>query len=200
MKLPTFYLLTLLTPLVLSDPSPHSNKPISQLLSTAATLLSSGDLNGALDHFDAAIKRDPSNYLTLFKRGATYLSLGKSSQATADFDAVLAIKPGFEAALVQRAKLKAMVGEWGAAKRDYVLAGGKGAEVEEVEEAEAAMKAAEKAEKKAEWETCVAMSGRAIRTAKQVGELRARRARCRLARGDVYEAYVATAPARLYLG
>jgi DnaJ family protein C protein 3 len=97
--------------------------PISSLLASANAHLAKGETNDALTYYDVAISRDPNNYLTYFKRGATYLSLGRTVQATHDFDKVLEIKPGFEGALVQRAKIKAKNGEWDAAKKDFITHG-----------------------------------------------------------------------------
>ncbi|KAL7273351.1 hypothetical protein RUND412_003803 [Rhizina undulata] len=165
----------------------HSDTPVSSLLDSANALLAAGDMSAALDHFDAAVKRDPSNYLTLFKRGATYLSLGKSTQASADFDAVLSLKPDFEAALIQRAKLKAKVGDWDSAVADYRTAGGKLEEIEEVREAEKALADAEEAEKKGDWESCVSEVGKTISTASGMASARALRARCKLAKGEIFE-------------
>jgi DnaJ family protein C protein 3 len=181
-------LFSTLTP-VLAD-APDADLPVSSLVARADTLLQAGDKMGALDHFEAAIKKDPSNYLTLFKRGATYLALGKSTQASADFDAVLSLKPDFEAALLQRARLKAKAGEWEAAKTDYRKAAGKKArgEIEEIEGAAAAAEEARKAEKKKDWDKCAEQAGKAILVAPQVASLRSLRAKCRMQKGDVLEA------------
>jgi DnaJ family protein C protein 3 len=178
-------LLSALTP-VLAD-APDTDLPVSSLVARADTLLQAGDKIGALDHFEAAIRKDPSNYLTLFKRGATYLSLGKSTQASADFDAVLNLKPDFEAALLQRARLKAKAGEWEAAKKDYGKVGA-GREIAEIEDAQTAAEKARKAEKKKDWDACAEQAGKAILVAPQVAALRSLRARCRMQKGDVLEA------------
>ena len=73
---------TLLISLAAASEAPDASLPLQSLLESANALLAAGDTSGALNHFDAAIKKDPKNYLTLFKRGATYLSLGRSSQAS----------------------------------------------------------------------------------------------------------------------
>lgn len=179
--------LAALLSLTLAADLPDPSLPVSSLIASANALLAQGDMHGALDHFDAAIKKDPSNYLTIFKRGATYLSLGKSSQASADFDAVLSLKPDFEAALLQRAKLHARSGDWDAARRDY-RAAGRVEEVVELEAAEKAVVGATEAEKVGDWETCVQDAGTAIMVAQGMASLRSLRARCRLARGEVHEA------------
>lgn len=174
--------------LALSASDIPSDTPVSSLLSSANALLANGETNDALTYYDVAISRDPNNYLTYFKRGATYLSLGRTSQAQQDFDKVLSIKPGFEGALLQRAKIKSKNGEWDAAKKDYI-AGGKvsGTEMAELEEAQGAASLAADAAKKGNWEDCVAQSGVAIMVASRNLSLRQLRARCRFERGEVQE-------------
>ena len=86
-----------------------ADTPVSQLISTTNVNLAQGKAQDALTYFDVAIAKDPKNYLTIFKRGATYLSLGRNVQAGRDFDQVLVLKPGFEGALMQRAKLLSLI-------------------------------------------------------------------------------------------
>ena len=173
---------------VIADPDP--SLPVSSLVANADALLAAGDKHGALDHFDAAIRKDPANYLTLFKRGATYLSLGRPSQASADFDAVLSLKPDFEAALLQRARLKAKSGHWDSARSDYVGAGAEKNKlvIEDIDAAAVAAEAAREAEKKGDWDSCVEHAGTAILVGQAVPSLRSLRARCRIEKGDVPEA------------
>lgn len=162
--------------------------PVSTLLASAKRSLAQGSHNDALSYYDAAIKRDPSNYLSIFQRGAAYLALGRDIQATADFDKVLEIKPGFEAALVQRAKTKARKANWTAAKNDYLAAGKQDEqELAELEEAQGAAYLAEEAAKKGEWETCISQSGVSILVAGTALPLRQLRARCRFEHGDIQE-------------
>lgn len=162
---------------------------------SAASLIASGKAarargaNGeALAYFDAAISKDPSDYLTFFQRGVTHLSLGRNAQASADFDNVLKLKPGFEGALMQRAKIKAKNADWAAARQDYVALGNRAAaDLAQLEEAEGAAYLAAEAEKKQDWETCINQAGIAIMTAGTSLSLRQLRARCRLERGEVQE-------------
>ena len=164
-----------------------SDTPISSLLASANTHLAKGETNDALTYYDVAISRDPNNYLTYFKRGATYLSLGRTVQATQDFDKVLSIKPGFEGALVQRAKIKAKNGDWDAAKTDFIAHGNSEADLGELEEAKGAASLAIAAEKSGNWEECVTQSGVAIMVASKLLSLRKTRAHCRFERGEVQE-------------
>lgn len=162
--------------------------PVSSLISSAKSHLASGSPRDAILYFDAAVSQDPSNYITIYQRGAAYLSIGRNSQATSDFDRVLQLKPGFESALLQRAKLKTKSADWDGAKRDLEASGEQGqSELEELEEAHAAAIQAERAERQGDWETCVAQSGVAIMKASTALALRQMRARCRFERGEVLE-------------
>ena len=174
--------------LCLSPSEIPSDTPIASLVSSAKVNLAQGNANEALTYFDAAIARDPKNYLTIFQRGAAYLSLGRNAQASQDFDKVLSIRPDFEGALLQRAKLKSRNADWALAKEDYMKA--KKTESEEyaqLEEASRAAAAAADAEKKGDWEGCVSHAGTAIMVASTALSLRQLRARCRFERGEVLE-------------
>ncbi|KAM5440928.1 hypothetical protein MferCBS31731_004067 [Microsporum ferrugineum] len=163
--------------------------PVSSLLSSAKTHLANGSPKDALLYFDAAITKDPSNYLTIFQRGAAYLSLGRHSRAAEDFNQVLKLKPGFEGALLQRGKLRMRSGNWTGAKEDLEATGKPGeAELAQLHEAQAAVAHAEEADKKQDWATCVSQSSVAIMKAMGSAELRRLRAKCYLERGDIQEA------------
>ncbi len=169
---------------------PHisPDTPVASLKSSANTARAQGAYHDALSYFDAAIARDPSDYNTLFQRGATYLALGRNAQARADFDNVLKVEPNHTSALRQRAKIKARNADWIGAKEDYRTAGTKsGEELIELEEAEGAAYLAVEAEKKQDWEGCINQAGAAIMTASTALSLRQLRARCRFERGDVQE-------------
>ncbi|KAK4464208.1 hypothetical protein QBC42DRAFT_263655 [Cladorrhinum samala] len=161
-----------------------ADTPISSLLASAQTHLSKGETNDALVYYDAAIARDPSNYLTLFKRATTYLSLGRTSQATEDFEKVLTIKPTFEGAHAQLGKLRARAADWDAAKAHYKKAK-KSEEIEAVEAAQAAAKAAEAAAKAGNWDECIKQADDAILTANRAVALRELRVRCAFENGSV---------------
>ncbi|GME51103.1 and tpr domain protein [Neofusicoccum parvum] len=174
--------------LALSPSNIPADTPVSELISSANQQLAAGNAQDALTYFDAAVAKDPKNYLTIFKRGATYLSLGKNNQAQQDFDKVLSIKPDFEGALVQRAKLRSRHGDWAAARKDYETAGKKGgAEIAELEEAQGAATLAAEAEQKGDWDGCVTNAGIAVMVAAGNLDLRKMRARCRFEKGEVAE-------------
>ena len=181
-------LLTSPLALCLSPSEIPSDTPIASLISSAKSNLASGNANDALTYFDAAISRDPKNYLTIFQRGATYLSLGRNAKACQDFDRVLSIRPDFEGALFQRAKIKSRNAEWKGAKEDYNTAGKTGtSEIIQLEEAQGAALLAADAEKAGDWEGCVIHAGTAIMVASTALSLRHTRARCRFERGEVLE-------------
>lgn len=172
--------------------SPHdvpTDAPVSSLLNSAQSHLSRGEASEALVYYDAALARDPSNYLTLFKRATTYLSLGRTTQATDDFNKVLSIKPGFEGAHIQLARLRARIGDWDAAKAQFMAAnlGHEATEVKELENAKLAAAMASMAGEGEKWDECVGHAGTAIVVASRSPALRELRARCRFARGEVEE-------------
>ena len=169
-------------------PNIASDTPVASLKSSANAFRAQGAYQDALSYFDAAIVRDPSDYNTLFQRGATYLALGRNAQARADFDNVLKVEPGHTSALRQRAKIKARLADWTGAREDYDAAGTKsGEDITVLEEAEGAAYLAVEAEKKQDWEACINQAGVAIMTASTALSLRQLRARCRFERGDVQE-------------
>ncbi|RYO75645.1 hypothetical protein DL764_010370 [Monosporascus ibericus] len=163
--------------------------PISSLLSSAQSHLSKGETNEALTYYDAAIARDPNDYLTFFKRATTYLSLGRTSQATSDFNRVLDLKPGFEGAHLQLGKIKARNGDWGGAREQYILAKHKqdSEDYQKLIEAQGAARLAESAAASGNWDECTAQAGEAILIANRAANLRELRAKCRLGKGDVEE-------------
>ncbi|KAF6810453.1 DnaJ and TPR domain protein [Colletotrichum musicola] len=163
--------------------------PVSSLLSSAQAHLSKGQTSDALVYYDAAVARDPSNYLTLFKRATTYLSLGRTNQATEDFNKVLSLKPGFEGAHIQLAKIKAKTADWDGAREQYALArkDSTSPEVATLNEAQGAARLAEIAEKSGDWEACVSHVGEAVIVANRAISLREIRSRCRFQRGELEE-------------
>lgn len=166
-----------------------ADAPIPSLIASGKAARARGANSEALAYFDAAVSRDPSDYVTLFQRGATYLSLGRNAQAGADFDGVLKIRPGFEGALLQRAKIRARNADWAAAREDYVALGNKASEdLAQLDEAEGAAYLAFEAEKHQDWEACINQAGIAIMIAGTASSLRKLRAQCRLERGEIQEA------------
>ena len=175
--------------LCLSPSEIPSDTPVSSLVSSAKAHLAQGNANDALTYLDAAISRDPHNYLTIFQRGAAYLSLGRNDRASQDFDKVLVIRPDFEGALLQRAKIRSRNADWASAKADYVKAKRtESTDYAQLEIASGAEAFALKAEKEGQWEECISQAGTAIMVATTALSLRQTRARCRLEIGMVSEA------------
>ncbi|KAI1349264.1 DnaJ domain-containing protein [Xylaria sp. FL0043] len=164
-----------------------SDTPISSLLSSAQAHMARGETSEALAYYDAAIARDPSDYLTFFKRATTYLSIGRTSQATSDFNKVLQLKPGFEGAHLQLGRLKAKAADWDGAQEEYLLAKQKvdSPEFMKLVEARGAAKLAEAAAAAGNWEECVSQASEAILVASRAAHLRELRATCRFEAGEV---------------
>ncbi|KAL2862904.1 DnaJ and TPR domain protein [Aspergillus lucknowensis] len=162
--------------------------PLSSLIASAKTHLSSGSPREALTYLDEAISRDPDNYLTVFQRGAAYLSLGRRSQALSDFDRALQLKPDFEGALLQRARLRSNGADWLGAFSDLERAGKKStSEYKELQDARSAASRALDAEKNGDWETCISEASTAISKATASLSLRQTRAHCRFEKGELEE-------------
>lgn len=168
-----------------------SDTPVSALLASAQGHLSRGETSEALVYYDAAVGRDPNDYLTYFKRATTYLSLGRASQATDDFTKVLALRPGFEAAHLQLGKIRQRVADWDGAREQLRQVKGSATEAAEmlasIDEAENAAKAAEAAHGSQNWEECANQASVALMVASRAASLRKIRAVCRFARGEVEE-------------
>lgn len=177
------------TGIAISPQDIPSDLPVSSLLTSAQSHLSKGETHEALVYYDAAISRDPSNYLTLFKRGATYLSLGRTNQATDDFNRVLVLEPGFEGAHTQLARIKSKAADWDAALEEYMAANKspESPEVIELYEARGAAELAKAAADEGHWEDCVHHAGVAILVATRSPSLRELRSRCRFERGELEE-------------
>lgn len=177
-------------PAALASKSPtfSPDTPVSSLVASAKTHLSSGSPRDALVYLDAAISREPTNYLTVFQRGAAYLSLGRRSQAQDDFDRVLTLKPDFESALLQRARLRSNTADWLGAFNDLEKAGKKDSpEYKEFQRAKDAGVRALDAEKKGAWESCISEASTAITKASASLILRQSRAHCRFEQGQIEE-------------
>lgn len=165
-----------------------SDTPLSELISSAKAHLAQGSPRDAVIYFDAAVSRDPTNYITIFQRGAAYLSIGKNSQASSDFDRVLELKPDFEGALLQRSRLNARSAHWQEALQDLERAGKKSTDdYKELEAARDAATLALNAEKQGAWETCVSEANVAILKANTALPLRQARAHCHFEKGETEE-------------
>lgn len=165
-----------------------SDTPIHTLLSSAQMHLSKGETSDAIAYYDAAITKDPYDYLTYFKRATAFLSLGRANQATDDFQHVLSLKPGFESAHKELGRLRARAGDWDGAAEQYRDAGkSANSEMDELLEAKGAARLAELAEAAGDWDECAQQADIAIQVANRAVALRELRSKCRMAAGDYFQ-------------
>ncbi|KAI9490545.1 hypothetical protein BDB00DRAFT_837611 [Zychaea mexicana] len=172
-----------------------ADKSTQQHLTEGNQFLVTGQLNDALISFDAAIQKDPDNYLSYYKRATAYLSLGRNNAAADDFSKILDLKPDFDQALMQRARIYAKEGEFALATKDlqkYLKGHPKDADamalLQAVNEAESTMQAAEKAWEKNQYDECIQHASNVITTAPQLTRLRILRANCHIGKGEIEEA------------
>uniref|UniRef100_A0A1A9WRY1 J domain-containing protein n=1 Tax=Glossina brevipalpis TaxID=37001 RepID=A0A1A9WRY1_9MUSC len=118
-KLTACVLLLLLELFLEGAEAETSAADIENHLELGKRFLANNQLSDALTHYHAAVEGDPSNYLTLFKRGTIYLALGKTRFAIQDFSEVLELKPDFTAARVQRGSVYMKSGEFSKAAKDF---------------------------------------------------------------------------------
>lgn len=118
-KLAACVLLLLLEFFFEGNDAASSHADIENHLELGKEFLARGQLSDALTHYHAAVEGDPSNYLTLFKRGTVYLALGKTRFAIQDFSRVLELKPDFTAARLQRATVYTKSGDYHLAGIDF---------------------------------------------------------------------------------
>ncbi|KAK9762124.1 hypothetical protein K7432_012447, partial [Basidiobolus ranarum] len=172
-----------------------NEKTTQQYLDEANRMLAAGRFSEALSNYDSAIEKDPSNYLTYFKRATTYLSLGRSNAALEDFNKILSIKPDFEQALFQRAKINLKEGFLSKAKSDlneYIKNNPSSSEgkkyLEDAQETEKSIDLGEIAHKSKSYDDCIKHFTKAISIAVSMPSIRLKRAECYLGKGDIEEA------------
>ncbi|KAJ9083633.1 hypothetical protein DSO57_1032774 [Entomophthora muscae] len=89
-----------------------------QILAQANELLSSGKFSEAFNSYSEAIKMDPENYITYFKRATASMTLGRNQVAIEDLTRLLSLKPDFTKGLLQRGKLHLKLGNFNEALGD----------------------------------------------------------------------------------
>ncbi|KAF9163166.1 hypothetical protein DFQ26_002883 [Actinomortierella ambigua] len=166
-----------------------------QHLDQASAYLAQAEYNLALQSYDAAIDKDPTNFSSYYKRAVTYLTLGRNNQALEDLTTILRLKPDFSQALLQRGKIYTKHGEFVKAKEDlsaYLAKNPTASEVPEllasVDEAALALKVAKAAAETGKHDECIKVLGSAVLTAPLYTPFRLQRAECHVARGEVEEA------------
>ncbi|KAJ1731498.1 hypothetical protein LPJ61_002506 [Coemansia biformis] len=89
-----------------------------EYLDEANALLQRGKYSSAIQSYDAAIARDPQNYLTYFKRATTLLSINRHASAVRDFSRAISLKSDFDQAYYQRARAYVKEGSYSLAEDD----------------------------------------------------------------------------------
>ncbi|KAL9547456.1 hypothetical protein MBANPS3_006158 [Mucor bainieri] len=175
--------------------SVFGDKSIQQYLSEGNDYLTSGKFNDALISFDAAIRQEPDNYLTYYKRATAYLSLGRNNAAAEDFTTILNLKPDFDKALLQRARIYIKEGHFEMAIADlksYLINHPNDKEAEKllnsVNIAQSATKQAITEKERGNYEECISLATSVSRTAPMFSDARLLRAQCHVAKGEIDEA------------
>ena len=71
-------------------------------MSAGKVLLAKGDLTGAIQNFDQAVKLAPNNASYIYNRGVAYFEAGQDDLALADFNKAIALQPDNSLALLGR--------------------------------------------------------------------------------------------------
>ncbi|KAG2230774.1 hypothetical protein INT48_001676 [Thamnidium elegans] len=181
------YILACILPFLLPY-SVFGDKSTQQYLTEGNAYLASGEFNNALTSFDAAIRNEPDNYLTYFKRATAYLSLGRNHAAAQDFSIILDLKPDFDQALMQRARIYVKEGNFKSAIKDlksYLKNRPTDKEAQnmlkEVEQAQVAMQQAEIEKKNQNYDSCISLCSTVSRTSPLLAKARLMRAQCHVA-------------------
>ncbi|KAG4306001.1 hypothetical protein PORY_000911 [Pneumocystis oryctolagi] len=164
-----------------------SGQTTQSLLDSASKLFEKGKLSEAIDLYDVAISRDPTNYLTFFKRATALMSLGRNHLAIDDFTKVLDLKPEFDTALLQRGRLRARLGDWENAIQDLKRVNDY-QQLKEVMDAQKHAMMATVSFNKGNMEECLEHLKVAISVASLVAKLRLLRANSHIVLGDVENA------------
>lgn len=163
----------------------------------AQTLLAEGDayftggqINQALNSFDAAIRADPGNYLSYFKRATAYLSLGRNNAAVEDFSTILNLKPDFDHVLVHRARiyLKEGILQWAIQDLENYTSKHNGDKeatkmLGDAKTAESALKLAQEEKEKGDYDSCITHATTVSRISPLLISARLLRAQCSLGAG-----------------
>ncbi|GAA5811329.1 hypothetical protein MFLAVUS_004762 [Mucor flavus] len=171
----------------------YAEKTVKEHLVDGNQFLITGKYNDAIISYDAAIAQDPSDYLSYYKRATAYLSLGRTSSAIDDFSTILDLRPGFDKALLQRAKLYANDGDFSLAKNDLLKH--KDATNQEVKDLLESVQYAEKtsmlgleAYENKSYDDCIRLMTEVIRIAPQKPQWRLTRSKCHVGKGEIEEA------------
>ena len=141
------------------------------------------------------IDQSPTDYLLYYKRATAYFSLQRHGSAQDDFDKVLSLTSNtFDNAHLMKARIYTRDGHFASARTSlsfYIKAKGKKMD-KEAEELDVEITEGEKLKEKSDnernaqlWNACIETASEALRVASHSVEIRAWRAECALAAGDV---------------
>ncbi|KAI7895704.1 uncharacterized protein EV154DRAFT_494661 [Mucor mucedo] len=188
------YILACLVPLLLSC-SVFGDKSTQEYLTEGNAYLTGGKYNEALTSFDAAIRQEPDNYLSYFKRATAYLSLGRHHAAVDDFSTILNLKPDFDNAYLQRARIYTQEGHFDLALHDlnkylenHVSDKKAQTMLHAVQSAQEAMRKARIEKSEENYEECITLTTAVSRTCPLLAEARLLRAQCHVGKGEIDEA------------
>ncbi|XP_065888619.1 dnaJ homolog subfamily C member 3-like [Dysidea avara] len=105
--------------LTLKDVVASAELGVEKHLELGKQFLAQGQLNDALHHYDEAIRGDPLNYLSYFKRATVYLAIGRAKSALPDLNKVIQLKPDFKQAKMERGNILLKLGKLTDALDDF---------------------------------------------------------------------------------
>jgi len=94
------------------------SKSTTEYLNDAQRLVSTGNLNEALNIYSEALSHDPNNFLIYVRRAILYINIGRTESAIDDFTSLIKLNPNFEQAYLKRGKLYLQLAELEKAKSD----------------------------------------------------------------------------------
>jgi DnaJ homolog subfamily C member 3 len=141
-------------------------------------------------------EQSPVDYVLYYKRATAYYSLSRHSVALDDFEKVLSLTSNsFDNALLMTAKIHTKDGRFSEAREALTKYMTKvpsdrtaQAMLDDVDEAERAANMMRKMQKAQLWAGCAEAASQALKVASHSSEIRAQRAQCSLASGDIESA------------
>lgn len=100
-------------------PPPPENPTVESLIAKGDAALKASNYEDALSSYTSAIKIDPTNFNTYYKRAGLYLLRGKNKPALDDLNKVLVQSPNFIQARLRRGKVHLAFGHFDTAKDDF---------------------------------------------------------------------------------
>lgn len=98
--------------------APAENVDVATLVAQGDALLKAAKYEDALKSFTSAIKLDPTNFNTYYKRAGIYLLRGRQKNGLEDLGKVLELNPSFIQARLRRGKVRLVLGDFVAAEAD----------------------------------------------------------------------------------